>query len=237
MNKKSSWLVTFSDLITLLITFFTLIISMSSMDKKVLTQSFTFFSGGPGLMDYGAETNTKLAQLKKAYKLSVKDLRTIENIMKKYSLLPEQSFRLFMVKKYFGNDNIEIKIENVKDIIVISDCNKIFQPISYQFKDYGYEFAQAIYKTLKLYKGMCKIEVYTSKFPVETDIIKDNVDLAIKRASYIVDFLIKKNINYKRIEIIGWGNQRKPEFSVKYDNVIVIKFINILKTEEGKVNG
>ena len=36
--KPVMWLVTFSDLVTLLLTFFVLLLSMSSMDKSVLTR-------------------------------------------------------------------------------------------------------------------------------------------------------------------------------------------------------
>jgi chemotaxis protein MotB len=46
------WMVTFSDLITLLLTFFVLLISMSSMDVKTLQQSFGMFSGGSGPLSF-----------------------------------------------------------------------------------------------------------------------------------------------------------------------------------------
>lgn len=54
-KKKSSaqfnplgWMVTFSDLITLLLTFFVLLISMSSMDQKSVSEAFALFAGGSG---------------------------------------------------------------------------------------------------------------------------------------------------------------------------------------------
>jgi chemotaxis protein MotB len=45
-------MVTFSDLITLLLTFFVLLISMSSMDIKALKNSFGMFTGGSGPLNY-----------------------------------------------------------------------------------------------------------------------------------------------------------------------------------------
>jgi len=44
----NSWMVTFSDLLTLLLTFFVLLLSMSSLDNKVLRETFGFFSGTYG---------------------------------------------------------------------------------------------------------------------------------------------------------------------------------------------
>lgn len=45
---SSDWMTTFSDLITLLLTFFVLLLTMSSMDNKKLRDTFGFFSGTVG---------------------------------------------------------------------------------------------------------------------------------------------------------------------------------------------
>lgn len=50
----NGWLVTFSDLITLLLTFFVLILSMSSMDRKVIQESLTIFGGNIGYISTSA---------------------------------------------------------------------------------------------------------------------------------------------------------------------------------------
>jgi len=44
------WLITFSDLITLLLTFFVLLLSMSSMDRQVVTEAMTLFGADLGVM-------------------------------------------------------------------------------------------------------------------------------------------------------------------------------------------
>ena len=52
-KPDQGWLVTFGDLLTLLITFFVLLISMSSMDQKKLKDAFGFFSGALGNLQSG----------------------------------------------------------------------------------------------------------------------------------------------------------------------------------------
>ena len=47
---KDAWMLTFSDLLQLLITFFVLLISMSSMDSKTLNDMFMLFTQQPGLL-------------------------------------------------------------------------------------------------------------------------------------------------------------------------------------------
>lgn len=44
------WLITFSDLITLLLTFFVLILSMSSMDRKVINEALSLFGADLGVI-------------------------------------------------------------------------------------------------------------------------------------------------------------------------------------------
>ena len=52
-KPDQGWLVTFGDLLTLLITFFVLLISMSSMDQKKLKDAFGFFTGALGNLESG----------------------------------------------------------------------------------------------------------------------------------------------------------------------------------------
>ena len=48
-----AWLVTFGDLITLLLTFFGLLLAMSSVDQKKLEEAFEHFGGKPFLLEGG----------------------------------------------------------------------------------------------------------------------------------------------------------------------------------------
>ena len=47
-----AWMMTFSDLVMLLLTFFVLLLTMSSMDKKKLKDLFTNFSGSTGVLEF-----------------------------------------------------------------------------------------------------------------------------------------------------------------------------------------
>jgi chemotaxis protein MotB len=52
-KPSQEWLVTFGDLLTLLITFFVLLISMSSMDSQQLRKTFGFFTGAFAALEKG----------------------------------------------------------------------------------------------------------------------------------------------------------------------------------------
>lgn len=52
LPDRNAWMVTFSDMVTLLITFFVLLISMSSMDDRALKELFGFFSEVMGPLEF-----------------------------------------------------------------------------------------------------------------------------------------------------------------------------------------
>ncbi len=48
--NSNAWMITFSDLLTLMLTFFVLLISMSSMDQRALKHTFGFFNDAVGVL-------------------------------------------------------------------------------------------------------------------------------------------------------------------------------------------
>ena len=55
LPSRTQWMVTFSDMITLLMTFFVLLISMSSMDAKAMKEMLGFFNEVMGPLEFAEE--------------------------------------------------------------------------------------------------------------------------------------------------------------------------------------
>ncbi len=60
-GDPNAWMATFSDLVTLLITFFVLLLSMSSLDAKVLEETVGFFNGRLGALGTTTEAGAMLS--------------------------------------------------------------------------------------------------------------------------------------------------------------------------------
>ncbi len=232
MNKKGTWLTTFSDVITLLITFFTLILSMSSMDVKVLKKSFNFFIGGFGIINYGNNSNQVLENIKKELGVPLvnDELKVILYLMNKFSLPPKKAYKLYLLNKNLSKFKYNLEVINNNDVKISINVSKLYKPVSYEFTNYGKLFAESLVKIMKNYKGSVKFKMYTSKFPIETDLIKDNIDLSIKRLSKLVDFLKEKNINNNMLAI-GWGDIKVKK------NLLEIELKDYLKINRRKLNG
>jgi len=64
----NAWMVTFADLVMLLLTFFVLLLTMSSMDRKKLDNLFTHFKDATGVLEFsGAKDVSALVALVKKY--------------------------------------------------------------------------------------------------------------------------------------------------------------------------
>ncbi len=60
LPDRLGWMTTFSDMVTLLLTFFVMIIAMSSMDSKTLQESFGFFRSVAGPLQFPSEHEAKI---------------------------------------------------------------------------------------------------------------------------------------------------------------------------------
>lgn len=58
----NAWMVTFSDLLTLLLTFFVMLLSMSSMDRKSVQAAFSFFPDALGVLEKGTKSEVRLQE-------------------------------------------------------------------------------------------------------------------------------------------------------------------------------
>ena len=63
-GDPNAWMATFSDLVTLLITFFVLILSMSSLDAKTMDETFGFFNGRLGALGTAIEPTSRMRSIK-----------------------------------------------------------------------------------------------------------------------------------------------------------------------------
>jgi flagellar motor protein MotB len=64
-RDSEAWMDTLSDLIFLMITFFVLLITMSSMDKKMLKEAFGILDNAAGVMSFPEETATQRSFIEK----------------------------------------------------------------------------------------------------------------------------------------------------------------------------
>jgi len=189
------WLVSFSDLMSLLLTFFILLYAMSTVDVTKAMKFISYFQG----------ERTKFAPDQSAVMPPIVPFSTdvvlkIKKRIKK--LLPVSAYQIVATKEYalirmfddvfFEPSSYKLTSKAKKALIEISKALKIVQ------------------KNLKKEKIKLRIVGHTSE-DINLDKnkdVKDVWDLSLKRATVVAEYLILQGIDPSLISVAGYGDLR-----------------------------
>jgi len=204
-GDSNAWMVTFSDLLTLMITFFVLLLSMSSMDSKKLEEMFGVFSEAMGPLEMGASKELK----------SIKEEIKAENIFQEFqpelnairSLLSEamkeeEGISIDKVKGSTGTD----KKDSKKDrgvMITLSDVI-IFESGKTEISDSAYPILERISGHLKSINYMISINGHTDSSAAGGN--SSNWSISAKRAINVMRYFNEvAGIEMERLSARGYG--------------------------------
>ncbi|SNZ09603.1 chemotaxis protein MotB [Persephonella hydrogeniphila] len=184
-----AWLISFSDLMSLLLTFFILLYSMSVLDIKKLMKFLWYFQG-ERVLQY-----TKTVSLLPPISMLPRDMAlTLKERISR--ILPMHAYRIAVIEDY-----VILRLFN----------DVVFERGSAQLSEDAKKALKSIAKALKaLSKNEIEIRVEG-----HTDITPEGVDpweLSVKRAVAVAEYLIKNGVDPKKISVTGYGNT-KPLFT------------------------
>ncbi len=228
-----AWMVTFSDLLTLLLTFFVMLLVMSSMDVKKLKKMFGFFTGAIGVM--GSNSKGIIDSSKIVFPMP-------KNVDPEYF-----SKILSMAQEIEGEMEGRESIVKLNDISVVSKAGKIV--VTFYNKilfdegkaDIKPEMLPVLIEMGEWVKGsdyLMRVEGHTDNVPINTVEFPSNWELSTARAVNILRFLLKSsNISPSRLSALGFGEHRSlfpndtPEHRSKNRRVEII----LEKKEKGGI--
>lgn len=199
------WMVTFSDLVMLLLTFFVLLLSMSSLNKKKLKEFFSHFQGSTGVLEFsGSRGITDLAYFIKKYHDTEGMIVIDQNLLKTMlKLRPNE-----IPSNIFKNLNRLMEIRDNQRGIVISFQDKLlFDPGKAVIRPDVYPVLDKIAEAIKKSTNTIMIMGHTDNIPIKSGIYKSNWELSVYRALSVLDYFInEKHISPSRFEVGGYGS-------------------------------
>lgn len=227
-----AWMATFSDLMNLLLCFFVLLFSMSSVDAEKyqqvvasLSNSFSIFSGGGATVGEGTLISDGVSQLNELddfYNNLGAASDTEENQdgdpLEKYKeeLAAEQkkeTEKLYeevvdLSEKEKVQDYVQIDVDANYQYVQVSMSGAIlFDSGKAEIKSQAIPILKKVGNILKVYdKRLIKIEGHTDNVPISGNGGKyqSNMDLSADRAISVWNYLIKeKNLDPKTLEASG----------------------------------
>lgn len=192
------WLVTFSDLVTLLLTFFVLLLTMASMDNAVLTK-VTLHTADLGMLDKRGSGRANVKErlvvelMDKPWEVLEKKQR-IKDLLFPDDVLPEE------ISKSTLNKNIEVLQKDNGVALVFTD-KLLFAPGSAQLSPTGEYVVGRLVPMMTQTEAPINIAGYTDV----TDETQTPLELSGERALSVLTYLVDVGIPGKRFSLSAYG--------------------------------
>lgn len=197
-ENSERWLLTYSDLITLLMVFFVIMYSMSSVNVKKygqLASSLGSAMGGGGNL-IGNGNGVSKSPGVQIVEGEEKRLETLKTNIDEY-----------IEKNGLAND-VTTQVEE-KGVIVRLKNSIIFESGSAQLKDNSKNEIIEIGKLLKQMGNYIRVEGHTDSIPIHKAEFSSNWQLSAIRAANVAEMLINgSGISSDKIVAIGYGENR-----------------------------
>ena len=196
------WLITFSDLVTLLLSFFVLLMSMSSLTQSSISEVNVWISPNNFIDRQGLgripERVTTFIELLKDPSNIAANLERIKDLLFPYDTLPED------VNKSTLEENLKV-MENPEGLVISLNDQLLFPKGQYTLSEPAEKILNSLVDIL-LYTDMdINIAGYTD---TEPNAEMSNYELSGKRALSVLEYFLQNKIRPGRFSVSGYGPDR-----------------------------
>ncbi len=230
----TAWMVTFGDLLMLLLTFFVLLLSMSSMDVKSLKVIFSIFSGVSGPLELGELKAIKAARdltggsgaLERSQLKMMKFLKDLNSEIG----IPEGQTGIYvtnrkMLEDYFfmgedadddqklmGLESIMGLSEDERGVVISLQAKVLFDSGEAETKPTFFPLLDALANILDAVSNEVLIMGHTDNIPTRNRRHRSNWELSLHRALNVHRYLVEtRGLSPERFAVGGYGDLR-PRF-------------------------
>jgi len=246
-KKKSSeggltgneWLATYADTVTLLLTFFVLLYSFSSVDSektKSVSNAFTsMFSGSSGdtLLEYDLYNGS----------VPLVGGETDANMEEGAALSPQKKM-YNNVKDFITKNELQEVVEIIdseKGIVIQLRDNILFESASSHIRDDSKVILDKISTLIASIANPILVEGHTDNIPIRTSEFPSNWELSADRAVNVVRYFVEyKGQDPSRFSAAGYGEYHPVAPNDSYENMAKNRRVDILiitTDQEGNNNG
>ena len=198
-EEGAAWLVTFSDLMTLLLTFFVLLLSMASMDTTVITRISAqmrslspIATSGPG-------------RLPPRIQMIVKLLKDPENILEKKNRLKDLLFPLDVLPKELSASDLEKNLtilSHPEGVVIVLTEGLLFARGSAELGDTGKKLLDVLTPVIQAVNADSNISGHTDATPAAG---VDSYELSFLRAAGVLEHFLQAKLVPDRFSVSGYG--------------------------------
>lgn len=225
-----AWMATFSDMMTLLLTFFVLLLSMASLDQQKIKEAIGSLQGSLGVLQGGTKTDINIQTL-------IPSLEIVDVAKRK---LIERNFD--EVRKWLAQLKMENKVladRTEQGILIQVDSQVLFQVGAAEVNPGASIILHKIAEMLRSNKAEIRIEGHTDNVSIHTERYPSNWELSTARAVRVLRYFVEEEkMDPLRFSAVGYGDTRPiasndtPEGRAKNRRVTLV--LNYKETPLGK---
>lgn len=203
-ENSERWLLTYSDLITLLMVFFVVLYSSSNINQKkyekLASSMNTAFTGGTGISDSGAgganEGSSDEGELKPLVQSEEEKLQGIEGQVDE------------MIKQMGLEGSVSTSIEE-RGLVISFNDSIFFESAKADIMEDMKLKLVSLSTVLNKIDNYIRVEGHTDNVPIRNEYFSSNWQLSSTRASNVVEYLINNGrISPDRLSAVGYGEYR-----------------------------
>ncbi|WP_022850995.1 OmpA family protein [Limisalsivibrio acetivorans] len=189
------WMATFTDMNMLLLTFFVLLLAMSSMDKRKIKEALGSLQGSMGILQHGSKTEM-----------------TAEDIVSRISFVDTknnvQTKTIATIKSYVKSANLSkvvTVVETKKGVSVRIMDSVLFGPGSAELRPEARPLLSKLSAVIESSPYNALVEGHTDDTPSRSARFPSNWELSTARAVSVVKFMIDQGVNPQTLAASGYG--------------------------------
>jgi chemotaxis protein MotB len=225
------WLITYSDLITLLLAFFIMMYTFSKQDaqkyQEVSEQLKAIFTGRSVLPGgAGSSTSPGLSGVVKGTRLSAEEVaRELENEVKTMTASTDPGRKISVFRDERG---IVIRIMD----------RAFFDEGKAELKETAKKALEKIVPIMVNSSRPIRIEGHTDNIPIKTNEFRSNWELSVRRATEVVKYLIEiHNFPPQRISASGYAEYQPVAANDTSENRALNRRIEIILVQTANIRG
>lgn len=222
------WLTTFNDLMTLLMVFFVLLFTMSSIDTKQLKQFQVSLMKGLGVLKKGEGSPIGVIESFSTKGMKKKSIRG-QMMMAGPESIADYINDLELLK------DIDVRFRE-KDLVISLDVSALFKSGMAEIDPKAFPVLKKLLKIFNMASCPVRVEGHTDNVPIFTEEFESNWELSTARAVNVVKHFIEEgNVAPQRLSAVGYGESKPlvpndtPEHRARNRRVEIV----LEKSEEG----
>ena len=205
-----AWLATYGDMITLVLCFFILLYSFSSMDVLKWQQVVASVRGSLGVMDGGKTLDDYQLVGDGQPSSSPEERKLTEAEIDEYDLMKQEIQEMERLKQELEEtvaqveNRIVVEVDQ-RGVILRFQDSVLFDSGKAVLKEEAYEILNVVGEILNDLENNIRVEGHTDNLPINTPQFPSNWELSTSRATNVLRFLLEFGIEPGKLSAVGYG--------------------------------